>query len=495
MRLLIVLGGLTASAAILVPQAKPQNPIAERSAFAIYTNNCAGCHGTRLQGSQGPSLLRPDFLHGSRGEDIAKSIRDGYPERGMPGWAEVLSASDIQALVAYIGEQRIENSPERLAQLDKAQIASIPKGTIQTEVAPFRIRMISEFGKPFGLAALPDGRLLVTEDIGNLRVIDRDGKAGAPVSNTPRGNPPHDVFKRVLMDVAVHPDFKNNGWIYLVAGADVAAADGSHSTAVSIVRGRLRGNMWVDSQTLVTLPLNTDTGRLAFDAKGHMFLSTANEGGINEAHGVEPMGADVLQSMAPQDLSSPQGKILRFNEDGSVPADNPFVGRKDAAPSIWSLGHRNPQGLAFDVANGQLWSSEHGPRGGDELNLIQSGHNYGWPVISYGTRYDGIAFTTEIEHEGMDQPIINWTPSPALSNLTVYRGKAFPKWQGNLLLGSLKQQELFRIVVSGRKVLLRESLLKDMGRIRSIAVGADGAIYLAIELRTKGILLKLEPAR
>lgn len=495
MRVLSFFCVMAALTVILSTQTKSQDASSQRFAAKLYTDNCAGCHGTRLQGSQGPSLIRPDYLHGTRDDEVLKSIKDGFPDRGMPGWAEVLAASEIQALVGYIGEQRSENSPERLATLDRAQIAGIPKGKIRTEVQSFRISLVSEFGKPWGLSALPDGRLLMTEDVGNLRVIDRDGKVGEPVSNTPRGEAPNDVFKRVLMDVAVHPDYANNGWIYILTGAHVAADNGNPSDMVSIVRGRLRGNEWVDSQALVTLPLNTDTGRLVFDTHGHIFLSSANEGGINEAHGVEPMAPEVLLSMEPQDLASPQGKILRFMDDGSIPPDNPFAERSGALASIWSVGHRNPQGLAFDSNSGRLWSSEHGPRGGDELNLIQPGHNYGWPVISYGTRYDGIAFTTEVEHEGMDQPIINWTPSPGLSNLIVYQGRSFPKWRHNLLLGSLKQQELFRIVVSGQTVVLRESILKDVGRIRNIAVGADGMIYLAMELRTKGILLKLEPAR
>jgi glucose/arabinose dehydrogenase len=475
--------------------AQPQ-PSPQRTASQLFVISCAPCHGTRLQGNQGPSLLSPKLLHGSDDQDLARSIRDGYPAKGMPAWGDSLSGEDVQLLANFIKEQRVENSPEHLAELDAVQIRNIPSGVLKTELEKFRIQVIARLGKTFGLAFLPDGRLLVTEERGALRIVDHNRLLPAAVQNTPMGRPADtDVFKRVLLDVAVHPDYKHNGWIYLTCADHTQGPDGKSITIVKLVRGRLRNATWVDSQTLVSLPLNTDTGRIAFDDRGHVYLSTSSEAGVNESRGGVPCTEKQLLSTPPQDLNSPLGKILRFNDDGTVPADNPFVATPGAVAAIWSYGHRNPQGLAFNPDTGQLWSTEHGPRGGDELNLIRSGHNYGWPVISYGTRYDGMAFTAEVEHAGMEQPVINWTPSIAVSAITFYEGNAFPRWKHTLFICSLKQQELFRVVLDGQRVTLQESILKDIGRIRGIAVDPkSGALTLALELKTEGLIVRLVPS-
>lgn len=480
--------------ALFPVHAQPASQAPQRTAAEIYATTCAACHGTRLQGGQAPSLLSSKYIYGTEDEVVAQGIRQGYPAKGMPGWNGLLSEQEIQSLVDHIKTQRTENAPEHLAQLDKEQLQKIVTSEFKSELHAFHLQVLTEADKPFGLAFLPDGRLLFTEADGNLRIIENNRLVPEPVKGTPRGKP-LDIFKRALMDVAVHPNYKNNGWIYLVCGDTTQDANGKAFTEITLIRGRLRNNAWVDSEVLVHLPLNTDTGRIAFDGDGYVYLTTASEAGINAASGIEPYSRATLLSLPPQDLKSPLGKILRFHDDGRIPADNPFVGTPDAMGAIWSYGHRNPQGLAFDPVTGWLWSTEHGPRGGDELNLIRRGRNYGWPAISYGTRYDGLAFTTEIKHEGMEQPVINWTPSIGVSHIAFYEGKAFPKWKHNLFIGSLIQEELFRIVPDGEQIKVKELLFKDLGRIRAITAGPDGDIYLAIELRTKGLIVRLVPVK
>lgn len=487
-----VVAGLAAAA--IASAAQPQAPDATPAAPPAYARVCAACHGTRLQGGQGPSLLAQNYRHGPDDASVARSIRDGYPSHGMPAWGSILSAAEIKDLVGYIRVQREQNSPAHLKALDQAQIAAIPKSVIKTELEQYRLEVLGEVGMPFGMAFLPDGRLLVTEQYGGLRILDHERLLPEPVQGVPVGKP-IDIFKRLLLDVAVPPDYARTGWIYITRGDSTPGPDGRPVNVVRLERGRLRGNRWIDSQRLATIPLDTTaTARLAFDHQGHVYVTTSSEGRINEATSREPYTEAELLKTAPQDLSDPAGKILRFDPDGGVPPDNPFVGRPGALGSIWSLGHRNPQGVAFDPRTGLLWSTEHGPRGGDELNLIRPGHNYGWPVISYGTRYDGIAFTTEVEHAGMDQPVLNWTPSIAVSAIAFYEGAAFPRWRGDLFIGSLMREELIRVRLAGEAARLQEVVLHGIGRIRALAVGPDGDIYLALELKQEGVIVRMRPA-
>jgi glucose/arabinose dehydrogenase len=241
------------------------------------------------------------------------------------------------------------------------------------------------------------------------------------------------------------------------------------------------------------------SGPLAFDGKGHVFTATASAAGLgtgpeSKVSGNEPLSAAALLAKPPQDLKDPAGKILRYNDDGSIPSDNPFISVPGVFAPIWSLGIRNAEGLAFDSIKGQLWATDHGPRGGDKINLILRGHNYGWPVISYGTRYDGIAFTNDTERDGMDQPAVNWTPDIGVSALTIYRGRGFPGWNENLLVGSIVTQQLFRLSFKNGHAVLEELIIQKLGRIRGIAVGSQGYIYLALELGQEGAIVRLVPS-
>lgn len=340
---------------------------------------------------------------------------------------------------------------------------------------------------PWSLAWLPGGDLLVTERPGRLRVV-RDGVLDPePVSGTP------EVWARGqggLLEVLPHPDFESNRLVYL--SFSKPGPDGEAATT-AVVRGRLapdggslsdveeifEARAWVES------PVHFG-GRMIFDGEGHLFLSVGDRGD-------DP---DLLEEHAAQSLENHQGTILRLLEDGRVPDDNPFVGRDDALPEIWSYGHRNPQGLTLHPETGALWSNEHGPRGGDEVNVVRPGRNYGWPVASYGVNYDGSIYTLETDRPGMEPPIYTWVPSIATSGMTFYTGDRFPWWRGNAFVGGLGGQQLARLIVSGEDVVSEETLLAgELGRIRDVRQGPDGHIYLAVEDRTgePTPVVRLEP--
>jgi glucose/arabinose dehydrogenase len=303
-----------------------------------------------------------------------------------------------------------------------------------------------------------------------------------------------------LLDVAPHPDFAENGWIYLSYTDRCSDCNGASRTSgrpvsmLALVRGRLDNGAWVDEETIwktdveryTAMPDMAAGGRIAFDGDGHVLLTVGIKGG-SEIAGV-------------QDLSQPYGKIHRLNDDGSVPDDNPFVGRGDALASIWTYGHRSPQGLEFDRRTGRLWSTEMGQRGGDEVNLLQRGGNYGWPLVSKGMQYDGrpVEFASELgivfEPEDIEQPVVDLTPAPAVSSFIVYDGAAFPEWRGNLIVGTLKATELYRMVVDGMRVTHTETLIGGLGRIRDIEADAVGRVYLLLEHAAGGRIVRLVPA-
>jgi glucose/arabinose dehydrogenase len=316
---------------------------------------------------------------------------------------------------------------------------------------------------PWSVAFLPDGRMLVTEKAGRLRIVDKGELQAAPIGGVPA------VWsggQGGLLDVAVHPEYATNGWIYL----SFSDPGGNGTAMTRVVRGKLRDGQFVEQQTIFQAPIHLYRrgevhfgSRFVFDGNGRLFFSIGERG----------QGADA------QDLSRPNGKVHRINEDGTIPADNPFVSASGAVPSIYSYGNRNPQGLARHPVTGELWEVEHGPRGGDELNLIQPGRNYGWPVITYGMNYDGSPMTDKTAQDGMEQPVTYWVPSIAVCAIDFYTGSQFPEWKNHLLLGALAQQELRRLVIEGRQVTHQEVLFKNVGRVRDVVSAPDGYIYVA----------------
>jgi glucose/arabinose dehydrogenase len=282
------------------------------------------------------------------------------------------------------------------------------------------------------------------------------------------------------MDIALHPDFAKNGWIYL-SYAEPGPTSGASMTV--IIRGRVRDGKWVDQEVLYKAPPelywvdNTHFGsRFLFDKEGHLFYSIGDRGHMKDA----------------QDLSRPNGKIHRIHDDGRIPKDNPFVGTPGALGSIWSYGNRNVQGMSWHPVTGDLWATEHGPRGGDELNRIERGHNYGWPAITYGIDYDGTPISDKTEMPGMDPPVVQWTPSIATCAITFYTGDKFAGWKNNLFLTALAFQELRRLVLEGNKVVQQEILIKNSGRVRDVLTGPDGFLYVAFNQPDR--IVRLVPA-
>jgi glucose/arabinose dehydrogenase len=337
---------------------------------------------------------------------------------------------------------------------------------------------------PWSIAFLPGGDMLVTERPGRLRIV-RDGTLLAdPVQGLP------EVFARGqggLLDVVPHPDFASNRLLYLSYSKPL----GGDESTTAVIRGRFEGHRLTAGEEVFeaqTRGRGHYGSRIVFDGNGHIFVSVGER--------QVPARGD-LEAHPAQDLSNHHGVIVRLNEDGSVPDDNPFVGQAEALPETWSYGHRNPQGLVMDPSTGNLWSTEHGPQGGDELNLIQPGLNYGWPVVGFGVNYgSGARIHEATMREGMENPRHVWVPSIGTSGLTMYGGDAFPDWQGDLFSGGLSGEVLYRLEMDGQDVVMRENILHGVGRIRDVRQGPDGNLYVAVDHRggNPTAILRLEPA-
>ncbi|MEE3234005.1 MAG: PQQ-dependent sugar dehydrogenase [Candidatus Latescibacterota bacterium] len=340
----------------------------------------------------------------------------------------------------------------------------------------FQIQNFADIpGIPWGMAFLPDGRLLVTERKGRLRIVDQTGKTSEPIKGMPAVRA---EGQGGLLDVALHPNYQENAWIYL--SYSQALSDGNSFT--TIARGKIVANSFQSLELIYRAPIkdfsqhNQHYGsRILFDQNNYMFFSIGDRGQRPEA----------------QNLNTANGKIHRLLDDGTVPPDNPYLGQENALPSIWSWGHRNPQGLALDPKTGLLWSTEHGPRGGDELNLIKRGENFGWPIVTYGINYNGSIISEETHAEGMMQPNHFWIPSIGVCGIDFYDNIRFPKWENHLLVSSLRFGRLYRLHIN-KGVVLEEEILMELGRTRDIETGPDGLIYVALE--NPGRIVRLIPA-
>jgi glucose/arabinose dehydrogenase len=541
------------------------NPMA-----TLYTERCAGCHGTDMSGGRAPSLFDDVWVHGADDESIARTIENGVPNTEMMAFKGQLTEPQIWQMVAYLKTQgaNLKAKPVYVPDPDGQVITS--------EKQKFKVEVVArELETPWGLAFLPDGRLLITERPGRLRIWAKGALLPAPVTGTPT------VWERQdagLFDVEVHPQYASNGWIYLAysepgpnntappsaaaaaaagllgrggapggapgaggrgAGAPAGAAPAAGAPAPTgapapaggapapaggapapagaptgtrpdptptaaaaaappaaaantsntvIVRGKINAkNEWVEQQVLfrskpeLYTASNAHFGaRFIFDREGHLFFSIGERGEMKNA----------------QDLSNPLGKIHRVNDDGTIPKDNPFVNRPDVFPSIWSYGHRNPQGLAWEPGTGKLWESEHGPQGGDEINIIEKGKNYGWGVITMGVQ-PGI---TKRAEPGMEPPIVYYTPTIAPSGIVFYTGNRYPAWKNNLFVSALGGQQLRRLEVTADKVTHQEVVFNQFGRIHDVVLGPDGYLYVTMQLpgrslpeSTPGMVARLIP--
>lgn len=381
--------------------------------------------------------------------------------------ARVTAGLLVVAFVVSGGHQAAAQSVSRSAQHDY-RVVTVAEGLVQ----------------PWSIAFLPGGDTLVTERPGRLRII-RNGKllpqaveGLPPILNDRQGG---------LLDVMPHPDFASNRLLYLSYSKPIG--DGKEGTT-AVIRGRFENDRLSNVEQLfesVSRGRGHYGGKLAFDKNGFLFISLGDRQ-------VPPEGN--LEAHPAQDLSNHHGAIVRLHDDGRVPADNPFVKQAGAKPEIWSYGHRNVQGLAIHPETGDVWANEHGPQGGDELNRVLPGRNYGWPVIGYGVNYQtGSAIHAGTHREGMEQPQHIWVPSIGISGLMIYTGDKFPRWKGNFFSGGLAGQRLVRLTLKGQQVVNEETLAQQLGRVRDVRQGPDGYIYLAIEDRDgkPTPILRLEP--
>jgi glucose/arabinose dehydrogenase len=481
-----------------------------RASVALFNEQCSGCHGgIDGTGGRAPDLFNEKWLKTTTDEQITRTIRNGIPDSEMGGFPPAqLTDQQIFELVSFLRTQSGNITP-------KPEFVADPEGKVITsEKQKFKIEVVARgLDTPWGMVCLPDGRLLITERPGRLRIFS-NRKLSDPV----KGMPVPRVFEDAgYLDVTVHPRYVQNGWIYLayaevLPGFTLPPPDAATAPEQSqgpgrgrgplipsntvIVRGKINtANQWTDQQLLFRSPANLyPTGgahfgcRFLWDKQGHLFFTLGERGNMKNA----------------QDLmNNPLGKIHRVNDDGSVPKDNPFVNARGADPTIWSYGHRNPQGLTWDPVTGKLWESEHGPTGGDEINIIEPGRNYGWGVISMGVQ-PGI---TERTHEGMEQPIVYYTPAIAPSGISFYTGDRYPGWKNtSLFVCGLRGQQLRRLEISGDKVAHQEVVFSEFGRVRDIVQGPDGYFYLALQnptgvnglplsASTPGLIIRLIPAR
>ena len=347
---------------------------------------------------------------------------------------------------------------------------------VTTSEESFRVvRVAAELQNPWGLAFLPDGSYLITERPGRLLRISPTGLrtqiTGLPdITAAGQGG---------LLDIVLHPDFRSNRFVYFTY-----ASPGRGGSSTALARARLEQDRLADLSVLWVMERRTSGSihygsRLAFGSDGTLYMTTGERG-------------DPTRARNPLDSA---GKLLRFREDGGIPQDNPFVGREEYLPEIYTLGHRNAQGLALRPGTDQIWLSEHGPRGGDEINLIKKGADYGWPLTTYGVAYSGAKIADSPTAPGIEPPVLHWTPSIAPSGLAFYDGDAFRAWKGDLLSGALAGRRLVRIVLQGDRAIREEVLIQDtLGRIRDVRVGPDGFVYLLTDA-ARGELLRLEPVR
>jgi aldose sugar dehydrogenase len=361
--------------------------------------------------------------------------------------------------------------------LTAGQLSTLPLATpvhqVAADASPVTVEKLYEgFKNPWGMAWLPDGRLLVTERSGEILVFKENKFTGEKLVGVP------EVLAKGqggLLDITLHPDYKKNKWIYISYSKPV---DGGVTTAIS--RFKLQGNQVVELEDIFLakpfIPATFHFGsRIVFDKDNFMFFSVGERG-------TQPKV---------QELNNDHGKIHRIYDDGRIPQDNPFVGQADASPSIWTYGHRNPQGMVYDAANNRIWAVEHGPKGGDELNLIEKGKNFGWPKTSHGTNYDGSILTEDKELPGIEKSTRIWVPSIAPCGMTIVTSKRYPGWKGNLLVGALAHRHIARVQLSGTTYQDEEKLAQDVGRVRCVAQGPDGYIYAVTE--GPGLLIRLAP--
>ncbi|MGE0000607.1 MAG: PQQ-dependent sugar dehydrogenase [Fimbriimonadaceae bacterium] len=463
----------------------PQGFQRPKSVTQLYAEHCANCHGQAGEGGGGGtrSILSEEKFDQSHDKALFDAIKNGVPESAMHAYKDSLTDEQIWGLVVRLREF------QGRALRAKNGSPKPENGVYRSKRHNFRIETVVEEGKglrtPWGIDWLPDGRMVVANRPGQILLIE--GSTVTGVSGIPKSL---ESGQGGMMEVAVHPNYRENGWIYLAFTDPAAEGRGSMT---KIVRGRLTIEAgvptWADEQVVFEVGQEFYTRanyhygtRIVFDGKGHIYF-VVGERGTNELA---------------QELTNPFGKTYRIKDDGTIPSDNPFVEKAPAdkpyLKGIWSVGHRNPQGLAMNT-KGELWDTEHGPRGGDEVNRIEKGANYGWPLVAWSINYNDSPMWSPWPKAGapaIKQPVFRWLPSTGACGLDVGNGSAFPDWNGDLFAGGLVGQNLDRIRTDGDKLVEREELIHGLGRIREVAVGRDGYVYVALNQPDK--IIRLVPA-
>jgi aldose sugar dehydrogenase len=436
-------------------------------AKANYINYCGGCHGEKMD-----AFVDRKWKHGNNREDLFKAIKYGYENEGMPGYDTTFTDEETYELSDYI-----LTGIENLKRYD-FKSEPIKENFFPSEDIDIRLdTVVKGIGVAWGMTFLPNGDLLFTEKSGKLYRVN-EKKEMQLIKGVPEV-----LFAQQagLMDVALHPKFKKNNIVYISYSA-IKKTEGKPLSTTAIMQAVLKGNELTEQKIIFeALPYLSPTihygCRLEFDSKGYLYFTVGDRSNYKEH---------------PQSLTNPFGKVHRINADGSIPADNPFVNTPGAIPSIYTFGNRNPQGLAMQPTTGIMWEDEHGPRGGDEVNIVRKGKNYGWPLISYGIDYNGTIITNKTAMEGMEQPEIYWIPSIGPGGMTFVKGNRYKAWKGDLMATSMRYGYLNRCKMEGTKIIGEEMLIKNMGRMRDVDQSPDGYLYISVE---KGYIFKLVPVK
>ena len=443
----------------------------------LYAIHCAGCHGFDMEGTTSGSKLSNPLWKNEEGRAfIYATIKFGMPSTMMIGWESILNEKEISALADYIVSAQDHRQPHEVN--TKTELIKTSDYTLQIEKI-----VVDNLNTPWAIEFLNRDTALISEKGGSLQWLIKGKLDSSTITGLPK---PHlNSYTGGLMDIALDPNFRRNRWIYLsYSHTNGDVNDKSAPAMTKIVRGKIRENQWQEEQVLFEVPdslmvVHGDRWgcRFLFDEQGFLYFTIGD------------MGKD----MDSQSLEKPTGKVFRINPDGSVPADNPFINEKGALPAIFTIGNRNTQGMALHPQTGAIWSTDHGPQGGDELNILIKGANYGWPVVTHGIDYSGEIISEKTHQEGMEQPVVHWTPSIAVCPAEFISSPLFAKWKDDLLVGALAFQQLRRLDVDGEKVTDQEILFKGMGRVRDLKFDPNGALYVLTNSPDR--LLRITPLK
>jgi aldose sugar dehydrogenase len=443
---------------------------AQPDGAALYATNCAQCHGADLNGGNATSLIDGIWQFGDGGSYKRRNIKFGIPHLGMPSYEKTLSDDEIASIMDYISD----------AEKNAGAVKPGTPETLETMDYDLNVETFADgLEVPWAIDFIDASTALITERPGRLRIVSKGVLQKEPVKNIPKVL---NEGQGGLMDVAVDPDFNENGWIYLAYSHVLEnVTTGDRPPAMTrIVRGKIENNTWTRQEVLFEAPheLYRTTRhhygcRIVFDPWGYLYFAIGERGTGEHA----------------QDFTRPNGKVHRIYKDGRIPESNPFIDEESAMKSLYSLGNRNIQGMAIHPETGELWATEHGPMGGDELNLIKAGKNYGWPVITYGLNYNGTIITELTHKPGLEQPVLYWKPSTAVCGLDFYRGDLFKKWKNKLMVGALKYEQVSLLDIENDRVMHEEVILKNAGRVRDVSTGPDGAIYVVLNKPDKVVRL------